>query len=100
MNAIKRDYGIPKAEQAREVVKPRTIKGKKHKLDKRNVRLYIFDFILNIFGIETRSETHIREDKEAFYPKDRGAQGKHFNAGTHGENLKDHYYFKGKSKKR
>lgn len=100
MNAFKEDYGIPKSEQPREVVKPQTMKGRKHKLDDRNVRLYIFDLILNFFGIETRPETHLREDKEAFYPEERGDQSRHFNAGKPDGKLKDHYYFKDKKKKK
>lgn len=98
-NAFKMDYGIPKSEQPSEVIKPDTPKGQGHKLDNRNVRLYIFDAILNFLGIETRKKTHLREDKEAFYPQGGGKQSEHFNAGSADENLKDHYYFKKKKRK-
>jgi len=100
MNAFKKDYGIPKSEQAREVVKPRTLEGRKRKLDQRNVRLYIFDLILNFFGIAVRQETHLREDKEAFYADGRGNQNKHFNAGLNTGKLKDHYYYHSNNKKK
>ncbi len=78
-------------------MKPRTLEGRRHKLDKRNGRLYIFDLILNFFGIAVRQETHLREDKEAFYADGRGNQGKHFNAGLSEGKLKDHYHYRRKN---
>ena len=98
-NAFKADYGIPKSEQPSEVIKPGTPKGRDHELDDRNLRLYIFDAILNFLGLETRKKTYLREDKEAFYPQGGGKQSEHFNAGAADENLKDHYYFKKKKRK-
>jgi len=44
-----------------------------------------------------RQETHLREDKEAFYVDGRGNQGKHFNAGLSEGKLKDHYYYRRKN---
>ncbi len=76
----KRDHGAPVGKQPDEVVKPHTRIGNEYNLDKRNRRLYIFRFILGLFGLgSSREEVFIREDKEAFY-SDSGKQGEHFNA--------------------
>lgn len=91
--AFKTDYDIPKSEAPAKVVKPDTPAGDKVELDNRNVRLYIFRAIRNLFGRFIRREIHLREDKNAFYVEGKGSQSKHFNAGYGGEKLKDHYYF-------
>ena len=98
MRAFKKDYDIPNSEQPKEVVKPLTAKGDEHDLDERNVRLYVFRAIFNLFRGTKRRKTHLREDNEASYVKGDGYQDKHFNAGHPDEKLKDHYYF-GKKKK-
>jgi hypothetical protein len=92
--AFKKDYEIPNAEQPQIVIKPDTPDGERYGLDERNVRLYIFRAIKNLFGGIFRRETHLREDKDAFYVKGEGEQAPHFNAGHAGKKLKDHYYFK------
>ena len=98
LHAFKKDYNIPRTEQPKEVVKPFTPQGERHNLDNRNVRLYIFQAVVNLFKVTTRRKTYLREDKEAFYVKERGTQDSHFNAGHANEKLRDHYYF-GKKKK-
>lgn len=92
----KRDHGVPVGKQPDEVVKPHTQIGDEYKLDKRNRRLYIFRFILSLFGLgNDKEDVFIREDKEAFY-SDSGKQREHFNAGEDPEKLKKHYYYKRK----
>ena len=93
--AAKREHGIPMKTHPREVVKPYTEEAKRHKLDGRNRRLYIFEIIRSILGLFVVNIYHVREDKEALYA-DGGKQAEHFNAGDPEENekLKKHYYFK------
>jgi len=91
LRAAKRDNNIPVATPPKEVVTPNTPeRWKDEGLDYRNRRLYIFEFLLNLLTFRF----HIREDKEAIYPDDKGNQPAHFNAGEPPEKLKKHYYFK------
>lgn len=92
--AFKRDYNIPVSEHPEEVVKPYTQKGGDLGLDRRNIRLYIFEIIKNLFGTEKRKNIHLREDKGVFYGN--GNQDSHFNGGIKDDKLRDHYYYKKK----
>ena len=58
----KRDHGVPVGKQPDEVVKPHTRIGDEYNLDKRNRRLYIFRFILGLFGLGgSREEVFITD---------------------------------------
>lgn len=92
----KRDYDISNSEQPKKTVSPDSKGGDYYGLDERNKRLYIFEEKSNMFGEVKRKETHVREDKDAFYAEGKGNQGQHFNAGHTESKLKDHYYFKRK----
>ena len=63
-------------------------------MDRRNIRLYIFEFVRNLFGIENRKKIHLREDKGVFYGN--AKQDPHFNGGFKDDKLRDHYYYKKK----
>ena len=94
---FKRDYDISNSEQPQKVITPDSKGGEYYGLDERNKRLYIFEEKSDMFGKVKRKETHLREDKEAFY-EEGGNQEQHFNAGHLEEKLKDHYYFRKKTK--
>jgi len=96
---FKRDYGISNSEQPKKVINSDSKGGDQYNLDERNKRLYIFEEKTNGFGKVKIKETHLREDKDAFYEEGRGNQAQHFNAGYKGGKLKDHYYFKRKKRK-
>lgn len=95
---FRRDYDIPNSEQPRKVVTPDSKGGEDYNLDERNKRLYIFGEKSNSFGRVKRKETHLREDKDAFYTGGKGDQDRHFNAGHGDDKLRDHYYFKKRKK--
>lgn len=98
--AFKRDYGISNSEQPTKVISSDSKGGEYYGLDERNKKLYIFKEQTNMFGKIKRKETHLREDRDAFYEGGKGDQEQHFNAGYMKEKLKDHYYFKRKSKRK
>lgn len=96
--AAKRDNNVPMSQQPSEVVKPGTEEWKSRNLDHRNRRLYIFEILASLFGLNPRKEIHIREDKKAFYAEGGpGDQMDHFNSGegdARGKLPKHHYYKK------
>lgn len=97
---FRRDYGISNSEQPKKVVNPDSKGGEFYDLDERNKRLYLFEEKANMFGEILRKETHLREDKDAFYAGGKGNQDQHFNAGHAEGKLRDHYYFKRKRRKK
>jgi hypothetical protein len=84
---FKRDYDISNSEQPKKVIRPESKGGEYYDLDERNKRLYIFEEKSNMFGKIKRKETHLREDKDAFYAGGKGNQEQHFNAGYSGKQV-------------
>jgi hypothetical protein len=97
--AAKRANGIPMSMQPSEIIRPTEVEKlqkKKLHLDKRNIRLYIFSWVIEKINKIEERKIYIREDKSAEYgEKDgKGDQLPHFNAGEDPDNLKQHYYYK------
>jgi hypothetical protein len=96
--AAKRENGIPMGMQPKEVIYPHEISKLEEKrlhLDKRNVRLYVFEWFVKRIDKINKHTIYIREDKAAEYGQNgKGDQIDHFNAGKNAKRLEQHYYFK------
>lgn len=93
--AAKRYSKIPVSKQPTEVIKKNTARWKEERLDDRNIKLYIFEKIRNLFGTPEEAGIRIRQDKEAIYAENAGKQGPHFNiiANLFGK-IKKHFFYK------
>ena len=91
--AAKRDHGVPVCRQPTKAIHAKSDSAKDLGLDHRNRRLYIFEILLGIFGLNKNRSVHIREDKAMHY-EDGGYQEKHFNAGGNPVKLRKHYYYR------
>jgi hypothetical protein len=96
--AAKRENGVPMSMQPSKTVSPNQYEEwKKYELDKRNLRLYIFNLVIDL-KLKT---IYIREDKAAHYNEGgKGDQTPHFNAGDDFRNLKQHFYYQNKQGKK